>query len=164
MLKRLFFRHLKSLQRHIFLDDLLHLGLDLFKILRRKRRLDIKIIIKPILNSRANSWPRPREQLKHSLSHDMACSMAKYLQSLRRLKRNYLHFSILLYFRAKITDRPINLACNRRLRKSRAYLLCNIKNRRTCIDLHLASVRKRNSNFIYILTHHNRLASFQNQT
>ena len=48
-------RKLKLFEGKIFLDDLLHFSFDLFKLLGSKRLFKVKVIVKSVVDSRADS-------------------------------------------------------------------------------------------------------------
>ena len=75
-LDRLVARKLEALQTQLLLADLAHLGLQLFEDLRRKRLGAVKIIIKTILNRRADGELHLRVQPLHRLCEDVAGRVA----------------------------------------------------------------------------------------
>ncbi len=53
------------------LDDLAHPALDRLQVLRGERRLDVEVVVEPVLHGRADTQLGLREQLLHGLRHDV---------------------------------------------------------------------------------------------
>ena len=71
-LQRFLARELKTLETQLFLADLAHLGLELFKYLGRKRLGTVKIIIEAVLDGRANGQLHLGVQALHGLGENVA--------------------------------------------------------------------------------------------
>ena len=57
------------------LDDLAHPALDRLQVLRGERRLDVEVVVEPVLHGRADTQLGLREQLLHGLRHDVRGGM-----------------------------------------------------------------------------------------
>ena len=62
----------------VLLDDLLHLRLDLFKIVRGKRRLKVHVVVEAVRDGGADGQLDARIQTLHRLGHHMAGRMAQH--------------------------------------------------------------------------------------
>ena len=89
-------RQAEPLYRQSFLDDLLHLCLNLFQILCCNRLCKINIIIKTVCNRRTNGQLCLRIQPLYRLSHHMACRVAQRCQPLLIPGRQNIQATILL--------------------------------------------------------------------
>ena len=61
----------KALERERGLDDLRHLGLDLFEILGGKRGGNVKVVVKTVVNRRTDGELRLREEMLHRLGQNV---------------------------------------------------------------------------------------------
>jgi len=71
-LQRFGARELKALETQLFLADLAHLGLELFKHLGRERLGAVKIIIETVLDGRADGQLHLGVQALHGLGENVA--------------------------------------------------------------------------------------------
>ena len=87
-------RKFKSCNFRIFFDNLLHLCFNLEQILGRKRFFHIKIIIKSVVNSGADSEFCIGIKPFNSLSHNMRSSMVKCFSAVLIIKGKYFKRTI----------------------------------------------------------------------
>ncbi len=87
---RLGTRHLHPRDRQVAFDDLDRARLDLFQILRRERAVERKVVVKPLVDRRADRHLSGRKQLLHGLGHDVGAGVAVDILPVRRIERDRL--------------------------------------------------------------------------
>ena len=102
-----FDRQFKPLDRQVFLDDRLHLGLDFFKVFRRERGLLVEVIVEAVVDGGADGELDPREQPHDRLRQNVGRGVAIRLLAVGVVKREDLQRRVRSQRGAKIHHLPV---------------------------------------------------------
>ena len=118
--------HFKFIKRKLFLDNLLHLRLNLFKIFGEERLLNVKIIIEAVCNRGAYRKLSFGIKSFDCLSHNMRCGVTEGLFSLLIvLKGKKFKLAVALNRSSEILIFSVYFADTNCLVKSHADAFCN---------------------------------------
>ena len=95
----------------VLLDDLLHLGLDLLKVVGGQRSLKIHIVVEAVGHGRSDGQLYGRVQTLYSLCHHVACGVTQYRQSLLILQSQDVQVTILIDHGSQVYNLAVYLAC-----------------------------------------------------
>ena len=106
---RLAARQREALDGEVALDDLLHLRLDLGKVLHRDGRLEVDVVVEPVVDDGADRKLRSRENVLDRLRKDMRAGVAVDVQPFLVFERDDLETVPLFERRRKIDELPVDL-------------------------------------------------------
>ena len=101
-------------------DDLHHPVLDALEVVRREGRLDLEVVVEPVLDRRADRELRAREQVEHGLGHDVGGRVADDVATGFGVLRDDRHRRIGLDRPVQVVHDSVDGHRDRRLRQSRA--------------------------------------------
>ena len=118
---------LKTLESNVFLDDFFHLGLDFFENFGGKMLVDVKIIIKSVLNGGSDAKLDIGEKALHGLSHDVGSGVIKGALTLLVVKGQKLENAVVFHGGAKIAHLSVDFAYAGGLVKAHTDRLCDFE-------------------------------------
>ena len=107
---RLIPRHRVLLNFQIFLDDLLHLRLDLLQIIRGKRRLSVHVIVESVCDGRTDRQLCLRIQSLDGLGHNVGCGVTERPFAFLIVKCQDIKLAVMVDHGTQIHCLPVNLA------------------------------------------------------
>ncbi|SCJ66831.1 Uncharacterised protein [Anaerotruncus sp. 2789STDY5834896] len=119
-------RQLKSLQRQRRLYDLFHLGLDLFQVLGGKGLLQVKIVVKAAVDSRADGKLGIGVQVLHRLGQNVRGGVPEHPLARVIGKGQHLQCAVVLQRLAQVGHRAVDQAPHRIAVKAHRYLFGHI--------------------------------------
>ena len=120
-------RQLETLERDIFLDNLLHLGLDFLEIFAGNRRLEIEVVVEAVVHRRADCELCARVQAADCLRENVRGGVPVGLFAVRIVKREDLHLAVLRERRAQVAHLSIYARGARGLVKPHADALRDLR-------------------------------------
>ena len=87
-------RNIDPLELVVLLDDPLHLALDFFQVLGRKRLGHVEIVVEAVVNGRTDRQLRVREEAQHGLRQHVRHAVAVDPSGLVRIPRDELDFGL----------------------------------------------------------------------
>jgi len=133
-----------ALQWQVALDDLVHALFDLLEILRCEGLVAGKIVVKTVLDGRADGDLGAGIEFLHGLRHDMRGIVAHQFERFLVLAGDNCQLGILLDDMRGIYQLTIHLAGQRRLGKPGANIGCDIMNGNRLVKLTATAVGKGN--------------------
>ena len=111
----------RPLERRTLLDDLAHRGLDRREVLFGERPRQLEVVVEAVLDRRAESEPRPREQLLNGLRQHMGRRVPEDVEVvIAALGRDDRDVGAVGERAGEVADLAVNLDGERGLRESRA--------------------------------------------
>ena len=139
-------RHVYPLEGLVFGDDPRHLGLDLRKILGRKRVLHLEVVIEAVVYGRAEGQLHALEEPHHRAGHHVGGGMPQDAQGLGVLTGQQPQANLALGGQRHVGPRelPVHLGRQRGLSQPRADLRGHVDGPHGMRELQNLSVRQNN--------------------
>ncbi len=120
-------REREALERDVLLDDLLHFGFDLLKILAGNRGFKIKIVVETVVDCGADRKFRARIQAANRLRQNVRRGVPVSLLPFRIVEREDFHRTVLRKRRAQVAHRAVYLRGTCGLIQAHADALCDFR-------------------------------------